>query len=206
MSRTLHVLRLDASANPGESASRKLGDQLIERMREHADVELRERDLNRESSFIDSSWIGANFTAAGERSTSQDERLELSARLIAELQWADHIVLTTPMYNFGVPATLKAWIDQVCRAGITFRYTDTGPVGLLANKRAEIVITSGGVPLESPADFVSGYLKQVFSFIGISDVNIVAADRMNIDAQESLDRALSQIEASDMAQRLQEVA
>jgi FMN-dependent NADH-azoreductase len=102
-------------------------------------------------------------------------------------------VLTTPMYNFGVPATLKAWIDQVCRAGITFRYTEDGPEGLLAGKTADIVITTGGALLESPVDFVSAYLKQVFAFIGISDVNIVGADRMNIDAETSLASAAAQI-------------
>ena len=97
------------------------------------------------------------------------------------------------MYNFGVPATLKAWIDQVCRAGITFRYTENGPEGLLSGKSADIVITTGGAPLESPVDFVSGYLKQVFTFIGISEVNVVGADRMNIDAETSFGRAMDQI-------------
>jgi FMN-dependent NADH-azoreductase len=206
MSRPLRVLRLDASANPGESTSRKLGDELIRKLRRQTAIELRERDLNRELSFIDSFWIGANFTAADERSAAQAERLSLSDRLIAELRWADRIVLTTPMYNFGVPATLKAWIDLVCRAGVTFRYTDQGPVGLLDDRRVDIVVTSGGVPLESPADFVSGYLKQVFSFIGIEDVKIAAADRMNVDTEASLARALAQIEASAVPQTVREVA
>jgi FMN-dependent NADH-azoreductase len=206
MSRPLRVLRLDASANPGESASRKLGDELIGKLREQTGIELRQRDLNDDLPFIDSAWIGASFTATDERSTAQSECLDLSDRLIGELQWADHIVLTTPMYNFGVPATLKAWIDQVCRAGVTFRYTDRGPVGLLTDKRADIVVTSGGVPLESPADFVSGYLEQVFSFIGINDVNIVAADRMNVDAENSFARALQQIENSAPALKIREVA
>lgn len=206
MSRPLRVLRLDASANPGESAGRRLGDELIGRLHEQADIDLRERDLNHELSFIDGAWIGANFTADDERSAAQAQRLNLSDLLIEELRWAERIVLTTPMYNFGVPATLKAWIDQVCRAGITFRYTEQGAVGLLADKRVDIVITSGGVPLESPADFLSGYLKQVFSFIGIEDVNIVAADRMNVDADASFARALSQIEALAETHSVREVA
>jgi FMN-dependent NADH-azoreductase len=206
VSRPLRVLRLDASANPGESASRRLGDELIERLYEQADIDLRVRDLNHELSFIDSAWIGANFTADHERSAAQAARLDLSDRLIEELRWADRILMTTPMYNFGVPATLKAWIDQVCRAGVTFRYTEQGPVGLLADKRVDLVVTSGGVPLESAADFVSGYLKQVFSFIGINDVNIAAADRMNVDADTSFARALSQIEAFADTHSVREVA
>ena len=183
MSKPMRVLRLDASANPGESSSKKLGDGLIRRLQQ----------TGIEPSFIDDEWIEANLTAADDRSEIQRQRLAFSDSLIEELKWADHIVLTTPMYNFGVPATLKAWIDQVCRAGITFRYTEDGPEGLLAGKTADIVITTGGALLESPVDFVSAYLKQVFAFIGISDVNIVGADRMNIDAETSLASAAAQI-------------
>ena len=190
----LKILRLDASATPDVSASRKLGDRLIEQLeRRGTSIELRLRDLNQRPTFIDNDWIGANLTPADARSDEQRQRLALSDQLIAELQWADHILLTTPMYNFGVPATLKAWIDLVCRAGITFRYTPEGPVGLLEGKSADIVITTGGVPLESPADFVSGYLRQVFGFIGIDGINIVSAERMNLDAEASFESALEQI-------------
>lgn len=191
----LRILRLDASASPAESSSRKLGDRLLADLtRRHRDFELRVRDLNHELSFIDSSWIEANLTAAEQRSGKQSARLELSDRLIAELDWADHIVITLPMYNFGVPATLKAWIDLVCRAGLTFRYTSEGPVGLLHGKRADLVVTTGGVPIGSPVDFVSGYLKQVLAFIGIDEVNLITADQMNVDAEASYRRALAQIE------------
>ena len=190
----LKILRLDASATPDVSASRKLGDRLIEQLeRRGTSIELRLRDLNQRPTFIDNDWIGANLTPADTRSDEQRQRLALSDQLIAELQWADHIVLTTPMYNFSVPATLKAWIDLVCRAGITFRYTPEGPVGLLEGKSADIVITTGGVPLQSPADFVSGYLRQVFGFIGIDGINIVSAERMNLDAEASFESALEQI-------------
>ena len=195
MQDTKQILRLDASANPAESDSQKLGDHLIRQLKQaNPGVETRNRNLNRNLSFIDSNWIAANFTAKEERSDDQSARLEFSDRLIAELNWADHIVLTTPMYNFGVPATLKAWIDLVCRAGITFRYGTNGPEGLLKGKRVDIVITTGGAPLGSPVDFVSGYLRQVFAFIGIDDVNIIGADKMNVDAQASFARATEQIE------------
>ncbi|MGB5327434.1 MAG: NAD(P)H-dependent oxidoreductase [Gammaproteobacteria bacterium] len=195
MQDTKQILRLDASANPAESDSQKLGDHLIRQLKQaNPGMETRKRNLNQDLSFIDSNWIAANFTAKEERNDDQAAHLEFSDQLIAELNWADHVVLTTPMYNFGVPATLKAWIDLVCRAGITFRYGANGPEGLLKGKRVDIVITTGGAPLGSPADFVSGYLKQVFAFIGIDDVNIIGADQMNVNAQASFASATAQIE------------
>ena len=188
------ILRLDARANPADSASNKLGDYLLEQLQQvHLLAETRVRDLNQDLSFIDANWIAANFTAPGDREPGQSEQLSFSDRLIEELEWADHIVLTTPMYNFGVPATLKAWIDMVCRAGVTFRYAADGPQGLLQGKRADIIITTGGVPLASPVDFVSGYLKQVFAFIGINEDNFVGADQMNVDAEASFAMARSDI-------------
>ena len=189
------ILRLDASANPADSSSRKLGDHLLGQLQQDGlPIETRIRDLNQDLLFIDHHWIAANFTAAADRDSKQSARLAFSDQLIDELRWADHIVLTTPMYNFGVPATLKAWIDLVCRAGVTFRYGSNGPVGLLEGKRVDIIITTGGVPLGSPVDFVSGYLRQVFGFIGIENVTITGADQMNVDTEASFARAISEIE------------
>ena len=194
LSDVTRILRLDASANPADSTSRLLGDDLMQRIGARGSkIDIRERDLNHNAEFIDADWIAANLSDAEDRSDIARQRLAYSDELIAELQWADHILLTTPMYNFGVPATVKAWIDQVCRAGITFRYTEDGPVGLLADKRADIVITTGGAPLDSQVDFVSGYLRQVFGFIGIDDVTIIGADRMNSDSDASIARARQQI-------------
>jgi len=195
MKQSTRILRLDASASPVESGSRCLGDQLLERITGHnPGIEIRQRDLNRDAQFIDSDWIEANLSASDSRSDLAQQRLEYSDELIAELQWADHILITTPMYNFSVPATVKAWIDQVCRAGITFRYTANGPQGLLTGKRADIVITTGGAPLGSAVDFASGYLRQVLGFIGIDEIDIIGADRMNQDAEQSVARAQQQID------------
>jgi len=204
--RQLRVLRLDASAGPADSASRKLGDAVIARLRRRVPIKLRQRDLNAGARFIDSAWIAANFTPYGERNAEQNEHLHFSDALIDELNWANHILLTTPMYNFSVPATLKSWIDLVCRAGVTFSYDEDGPMGLLSYKSAQIIVTTGGVPLGSDKDFVSGYLKQVFSFIGIDDIDIIGADRMNIDAEDSLARALARIELGVTDDELAEVA
>ncbi|MDH3218117.1 MAG: NAD(P)H-dependent oxidoreductase [Gammaproteobacteria bacterium] len=207
MTRPSRILRLDASANPGASSSRKLGDILIEQLRRREQtLRLRQRDLNQDIALIDSDWVGADFTAADARSLAQRERLAFSDDLIEELVWSDRIIVTTPMYNFGVPAALKAWLDLVCRAGVTFRYGNNGPVGLLEGKSAEVVVTTGGVPLDSPVDFVSGYLRQVFSFIGVEDVTIIGADRMNIDADASFARAKRQIEEIYPAITAREVA
>ena len=207
MNNKIRVLRLDASANPGESASRELGNRLLEQLRRTgSEIELRQRDLNQGLSFIDSDWIAANSSAADARSRQQRERLALSDELLEELNWADRIVLTTPMYNFGVPSTLKAWIDLVCRAGLSFRYTDNGPEGLLKGKSADIVITTGGAALGSPVDFVSGYLRQVMSFIGIDQVEIYGADRMNLDAETSLAAANAKIDRAYAVDQSREVA
>ncbi len=191
------VLRVDASASVNTSNSKKLGDALISRMEAiFPGMQVQQRDLNEDISFIDEVWVGANFTPPEERSEMQRNRLEFSDRLIDELRHADHIILTTPMYNFSIPATLKAWIDMICRAGVTFQYSTDGPVGLLKNKRVDIIITTGGVPLQSPADFASNYLKQVFRFIGIEDINIFAADQMSVDADASYQNALDQMAQS----------
>jgi len=197
MTSNLNILRIDASASPGSSNSKKLGDVLTARLQDHyLNATVRQRNLNHDLNSIDETWVGANLTAAEQRSEEQKQRLAFSDELIDEIKQADHIVLTTPMYNFGIPSTLKAWIDLICRAGVTFRYTSDGPVGLVENKQVDIVITTGGVPLQSPLDFVSGYLKQVFGFIGIDNVNIIGADQMNVDADNSYQNALVQIAQS----------
>ena len=195
MKTTTNVLRIDASASVSTSNSMKLGDKLIDSLSSDSQIRLIKRNLNDGLSFIDENWVGANFTAAEARSEEQKQRLAFSDQLIEELQQADHIVLTTPMYNFSVPANLKAWIDLICRAGVTFQYTAEGPAGLLKGKQVDIIITTGGVPLQSPVDFVSDYLKQVFRFIGIEQINIIAADQMNVDAKASFNKALNQIES-----------
>lgn len=207
MKNRIRILRLDASANPGASASRDLGDELLEQLRRNGnEIDLRQRDLNQGLSFIDSDWVAANFSAAESRDADQRQRLALSDQLLDELNWADHIVITTPMYNFGVPATLKAWIDLICRAGVSFRYTENGPEGLLKGKSADIVITTGGAQLGSPVDFVSGYLRQVMSFVGIDQVEIYGADGMNVDAESSLAAAREKIALAYAEESTREVA
>jgi len=109
------------------------------------------------------------------------------------LKNADTLVIGVPIYNFSIAAALKAWIDMIARARLTFSYSENGPVGLLQGKKAYLVVASGGVPIGSPVDFATPYLLHTLSFVGITDVEIVAAGRLNSDAGESLDRARADI-------------
>ncbi len=189
MSKT--VLRIDSSVRKEGSISRDLTTRILERL---APEKVITRDLTEELPLIDGNWVGANFTPADKRTDEQKEALSLSDTMIAELNEADTIVIGLPIYNFSVPARLKAWVDQVARAGVTFRYTEAGPEGLLKGKRAILAVASGGTPVGSEIDFATTYLKQVLGFIGITDVTIVAADQLAIDADGSVKNAYSAVE------------
>ncbi len=143
--------------------------------------------------FVDEEWITANFTPDEERTPPHHDALAESGKLVDELQQADVIVIGAPMYNFGVPAVLKAWIDMISRARLTFRYTSNGPEGLLKDKKAYVVVASGGVAVDSPVDFATPYLRHALRFIGISDVEIIAADQLNKAAEDSIDAARARI-------------
>ena len=105
----------------------------------------------------------------------------------------DVIVIGAPVYNFSIPASLKAWIDMIARARLTFRYTDSGPEGLLKGKKAYVVVATGGVPVGSPVDFATPYLRHALAFVGITDVEVIAADRLNSQREESMDAARARI-------------
>ena len=175
----LHILRVDSSARADGSTTRLLNDELIAALRErHGRITVATRDLARTPPpLLDGEWIGANFTDDAARTPEQRDCLALSDQLIAELRAADVVVLGVPVYNFGVPAALKAWIDLVARARVTFRYTEHGPEGLLKGKRAYLVFASGGVAAGSATDFASGYLRHMLGFLGIDNVEIIAADQ-----------------------------
>jgi len=113
--------------------------------------------------------------------------------LVAELKEADILVIGAPIYNFSVPTALKAWIDMIARARLTFRYTEKGVEGLLLNKKAYIVVPSGGVPVGSPVDFATPYLRHALAFVGIDDIEIVAATGADRDNGEALDQARAKI-------------
>ena len=193
---TSSILRIDSSARREGSISRDLADRIIARF---PDATVITRDLAEGLPLINETWVGANFTPEADRSADQRATLALSDELIAELQAADTLVIGLPIYNFGVPATLKAWVDQVARAGVTFRYTEAGPEGLLTGKRALIAVASGGTKAGSEMDFATGYIRQVLGFIGIADVEFITADQMALDPDAALKTAHDQIGALHVA-------
>lgn len=198
MTNPINILEVSASGRRGDSVSRQLTADVVHALEDrYGSVTTVRRDLNDGVGFVDESWIAANFTAAKERTPTQRERLAESDRLVAELKAADVIVIGAPIYNFSIPATLKAWVDQVARARVTFRYTDSGPEGLLEGKKAYIVIASGGVPVDAAVDFATPYLRHALGFLGIHDVDVIAADRLNVRGTEAIDEA-----RRDIAERI----
>ncbi len=187
---TQTVLHIDASARLNGSTTRDLTARIVSRL----GGKVIRRDLAHAIPQIDETWVNANFTPADQRSKAQSAALELSDTLISEIKAADVLVIGVPVYNFGIPTALKAWIDQIARAGVTFSYTEDGPKGLLEGKRAIIALASGGTPVGSEIDFASGYLRHIMGFIGITDVEIVAADRLMVDADAALSGANARIE------------
>lgn len=189
------ILRVDASMRHDGSTTRALTDRVIAHLGQGGEVTVATRDLTDNPPFVDEAWIGANFTDADDRTPEQKARLGGSDALVAELQDADVIVIGMPVYNFGVPAALKAWIDQVARARVTFRYTENGPVGLLTGKRAIIVAASGGTEIGGAQDFGTPWLRHVLGFIGIHDVEIVAASQQMVDGEKAQSDAEAAIKA-----------
>ena len=187
------ILRIDASARQTGSVSRDLTDKVMDRYCSEGAVQVTKRDVSLGLSQIDDAWVAANFTEADKRSQEQKAALSLSDELIDELKDADTVVIGTPIYNFGIPSTLKAWIDLVARAGITFRYTENGPVGLLEGKRAIILVASGGTQVGSEIDFATPYLRHALKFMGITDVTVIAADALAKDANEKIAEAGAEI-------------
>lgn len=186
------VLRIDSSPRTVTSVSRQLADKVVDRLAPGTVVR---RDVSGGLPVVGEEWIGANFTPAENRSPAQRDELGLSDSLVAELAAADVVVISLPIWNFGVPSSLKSWVDLVARAGVTFQYTSEGPKGLLTGKRAVLVVASGGTEVGSQIDFATSYMRHVLGFIGIQDVDVVAADRMAIDAEASQSKANAAIEA-----------
>ncbi|MEL6618142.1 MAG: NAD(P)H-dependent oxidoreductase [Pseudomonadota bacterium] len=185
------ILHIDSSARTTGSVTRDLSARIAGKL----GGDVIRRDLQNALPQINEAWVSANFTPADERDAAQRDTLALSDQLVDELQRADTIVIGVPVYNFGVPTALKAWIDLVARAGLTFRYTESGPVGLLNGKRAILAVATGGTPVGSDIDFATGYLRHVLGFIGITDVEVIAADRVMAQGKEAVAAAHGAIDA-----------
>lgn len=178
--RVMKILHLDSSARQEESVSRQLAKQLVHKIKKSED-EVIYRDISGNIPFV-AGIKGAGFIIPEEERTEQDKKLfQFSDELVDEFLAADTIVISSPIYNFGPPAAAKAWFDLVARAGRTFKYEATGPVGLVeGNKQVYLVITSGGVPAESPVDFCTPWFKQALTFLGIKNIEVIDASQLNI--------------------------
>lgn len=174
------VLVITTSLNGSEGNSTKLTQQFMSQFSKKADMsqwQVTELDLNQAAvPHLSGEEMQAWMTPVTERTESQIALAAMSDNFIEQLQATDVIVLGVPMYNFGIPSVLKAWIDRVARAGITFQYTENGPKGLLKDKSVYVLAARGGVYSGTPMDTQTGYLKDVFNFIGLDNIHFVYAE------------------------------
>ena len=191
----MKILHIDASARKDDSVTRKLSAQLVKRLAGDYD-QVTYRDLSEGLPFVDETKIEAYFTAAEARTDEHREAIVLSDSIVSELKSSDVLVIGVPIYNFSMPASFKAWADLAARVGETFRYTETGPVGLLEYKKAFVVIASGGTKVDSQIDFLTPWLRQYLGFIGIKDVTVISADALNQDFDAGLAQAERQLAAA----------
>jgi FMN-dependent NADH-azoreductase len=174
----MNILQINSSARSTGSHSTRLAGDIVQRLQasdsKHA---LTLRDLGQQPlPALDEAALQALFTPTDQRTPAQAARVAQDDAVIAEVQAADVLVLGVPMYNFGVPAALKNWIDAIARAGVTFKYTDKGPVGLLTGKKVYIALARGGLYRDTPADTQVPYLKSVLGFLGMTDIAFVYAE------------------------------
>jgi FMN-dependent NADH-azoreductase len=200
----MKILQINSSARAESSHSTRLANALVERLRaDQPQATLTVRDLGRTPHpMLDEAALQALFSPAEQRTLEQVARVAQDDALIAEIQAADMVVLGVPMYNFGVPAQLKNWIDAISRAQVTFRYTANGPEGLLTGKKVYVALTRGGLYRNTPNDTQMPYLKTFFAFLGMTDVQFVYAEGLAMGAeaeQNALASALTQIEQAVLA-------
>ena len=185
----MNILQINSSSRRDGSHSTRLAHRLVQRLRDtDPEATLTMRDFNdAPHPVLDEAALTALFTPADQRTPEQAARVALDDALIAEIQAADVVVVGVPMYNFGVPAPLKNWIDAISRAGVTFRYTEKGPEGLLKGKKVYVALTRGGQYRNTPSDTQVPYLKTIFTFLGLTDVQFVYAEglAMGADAERN---------------------
>jgi FMN-dependent NADH-azoreductase len=195
----MNILQINSSARASSSHSTGLANVITARVRAtHADAIVTVRDLARTPvAELNEAALQALFTPTEQRTPEQAARVAQDDALIAEIQVADVVVLGVPMYNFGVPAQLKNWIDAISRARVTFQYTANGAEGLLKNKKVYVALTRGGIYRGTPTDTQVPYLKTVLGFLGMTDVEFVYAEGLAMGPdgeQQGLTSARAQIE------------
>tara|TARA_B100000214_G_scaffold373831_1_gene355029 strand:+ start:2066 stop:2659 length:594 start_codon:yes stop_codon:yes gene_type:complete len=190
----MKIYQIDSSARKEGSTSRALAKKLLDKIKKPED-EVIYRDLNDEMVFVTGLTESGMNIEEKDQNENHKKMFELSNQLVKELKESDIIIISAPIYNYGPPATLKAWSDLAARVGETFRFKDNGRrEGLLKNKKAFLIITSGGTKLNSREDFLTPWLKFILNFFGIEKVEIVSADQMALDYEKSIKDAENQIE------------
>ena len=180
------LLQINASINHDNSQSSRLANQFVAAFRDRhpgATIVTRHVAANEPVPHLDGERFSAFIASPEVRSAAQHAVVAYSDTLINELQRADVIVLGLPMYNFGVPSQLKAYFDHIARAGVTFKYSDKGPVGLLTGKKAYVFAARGGLYVGTPLDTQTSYVRDFLRFVGISDVEFVYAEGLNVSPQ-----------------------
>jgi FMN-dependent NADH-azoreductase len=188
----MKILKINSSIQTEKSVGRKLVDQLVSRFTDNTSNVI-ERDLAMGLPLLTQDMVNAFYTPEDERAENQKEEIVVSNLLIKEIEDSEIIVMGIPIYNFSVAGSVKAYFDLIARVGVTFKYTDKGPVGLFENKKVYVVITSGGTPFMSDTDFASAYIKHFLGFLGISDVNFISADQLMINSEVQIKNAEKQI-------------
>ena len=174
----MQILQLNTSARSVGAHSTTVADLITERlMQKTPEPSLHLRDMARDPHpMLDEPALNALFTPADQRSEEQHARMAQDDALISEIQNSDIIVLGVPMYNFGIPVQLKSWFDAIAKAGVTFRYTENGPVGLLTDKKVYVALARGGIYRDTPNDTQVPYLKLMLGFLGMTDVHYIYAE------------------------------
>lgn len=187
------LLVLNSSLNGTEGNSNQLASEIVTHLTEKFDLSVVERDLAKDAlPHLTQEELGAWMTDATERTDQQAQLAKLSDELIQELIDADMVVIGLPMYNFGIPSVFKAWVDRIARAGTTFKYTETGPQGLLENKKVYIAAARGGIYQGTEKDSQTQHVKDIFALLGITDLEFLYAEGLNMPGAEDVKAAFSE--------------
>ena len=190
----MKIYQIDSSARKQGSTSRSLAKRLLEKIKKPGDKVIY-RDLNDEMVFVTGLTESGMNIDLKDQNENHKKMFKLSDQLVKELKESDIIIISAPIYNYGPPATLKAWSDLAARVGETFKFKANGRrEGLLKNKRAYLVITSGGTKLNSNEDFLTPWLKYILNFFGIEKIEVICADQMALNYEKSIKDAERQIE------------
>jgi FMN-dependent NADH-azoreductase len=191
----MNILQINSSARSTGSESSRLADVIVAKIAAEKASTLVKRDLGANPHpALDEPTLQALFTPADQRTAEQAARVALDDALIAQVQAADVIVIGAPMYNFGMTVQLKGWFDAIARAGVTFRYTETGPVGLLQGKKVYVALTRGGMHRDGATDTQVPHLKTILGFLGMTDVQFVYAEGMGM-GPDAVAKAKAQAQA-----------